>query len=68
MTPMSNERILKSVEKFLAKNDMAPTTFGRKALNDPHFVSDLRDEKRRVWPETAAKLKEFMSSYRREAA
>ncbi len=31
------------VERFLREVDMPPTTFGRRAINDPRFVRDLRN-------------------------
>ena len=34
------------IESFLATSGMSPTVFGRKALNDPNFVFDLRADKR----------------------
>jgi 2,4-dienoyl-CoA reductase-like NADH-dependent reductase (Old Yellow Enzyme family) len=41
---------------------MAAVTFGREAMNDPHFVRDLR-QGRRVWPETDAKVRKFMDGH-----
>ena len=41
---------------------MAPVTFGRKALNDPHLVADIR-KGRRLWPETESKVRAFMAAY-----
>ena len=52
----------KIVDAFLKLNDMAPVTFGRLAMNDPHFVRDLRGG-RRLWPETEAKVRDFMATY-----
>lgn len=31
------------VERFLREVDMPPSTFGRRAINDPRFVGDLRN-------------------------
>ncbi|WP_230189316.1 hypothetical protein [Sphingobium sp. CECT 9361] len=38
---------------------MSEVTFGRKALNDPHFVRDIRNG-RKVWPATEAKVRLFI--------
>lgn len=34
--------LLRDVEKFLRSRNMPATRFGREALRDPRFVSDLR--------------------------
>ncbi|TMM50334.1 hypothetical protein [Qipengyuania marisflavi] len=34
--------LIRSVEKFLRRTDMAATKFGRLAASDPRFVLDLR--------------------------
>ena len=51
-----------TVDAFLALHDMAPVTFGRLAMKDPHFVRDLRAG-RRVWPETEDKVRAFMTNH-----
>lgn len=35
--------LLRRVERYLRRNGMAPTTFGRLAVRDPRFVFDLRN-------------------------
>ena len=35
--------LLRRIEKFLERNAMRPTRFGREAVGDPRFVFDLRD-------------------------
>ena len=52
-----------TIEAFLALHDMAPVTFGRLAVRDPHFVRDIRGG-RRVWPETETKVRSFMANHR----
>lgn len=65
---MSSDTLLSDIERFVEAVDMSPITFGRKAVGDPHFVRDLRgdgDRKpRRVWPETEARVRDFMAEYR----
>ncbi len=34
--------LLQLVEAALRKHDIAPSVFGRRAVNDPHFVFSLR--------------------------
>jgi len=35
--------LLREVEKYLRRNDTAPTRFGREVVGDPRFVFDLRN-------------------------
>lgn len=42
---------------------MAETRFGEMSLNDKPFVGQLRTG-RRLWPETEAKVRHFMATYR----
>lgn len=55
--------LLIDVEAFLARHGVADSALGREALNDWAFVKDIRSG-RRVWPETEAKVRKFMSEYR----
>ncbi len=59
---MLMEKILSDIEAFLATHGIAPTRFGDEALGDRHLVRQLR-EGRRLWPETEAKVRKFMSEY-----
>lgn len=34
--------VLAKIERYLRRTGMSPTTFGRRAANDPRFVFDLR--------------------------
>lgn len=54
--------LLHEIDAFLEKHDMAETTFGFLALGDKPFVKQAR-EGRRSWPETEAKVREFMKQY-----
>lgn len=51
-----------AINAFLAGHRMAAATFGRLALNDPGFITQYR-KGRRVWPETEARIRNFMSGY-----
>ena len=59
--------LLTDIEAFLTTHEMKPTRFGEGALKDRHFVSQLR-KGRRVWPETEAKARRFMATYRPDNA
>ena len=60
--------ILSDIEAFIATHGMAESTFGREALGDWRLISELRGEPgkrpRRLWPETEAKVRTFMATYR----
>lgn len=58
------------VEAFLTTHELADSRFGVEAAGDKNLVRDLRNG-RRLWPETEAKVRRFMATYRpepREAA
>jgi 2,4-dienoyl-CoA reductase-like NADH-dependent reductase (Old Yellow Enzyme family) len=50
------------IDAFLDERAISHVSFGRAAMNDPHFVRDLR-KGRRVWPETEAKVRAFMANH-----
>jgi hypothetical protein len=55
--------LLDDIEAFLEANaDVSPTALGDRALGDRHFVRQLRGG-RRVWPETEAKVRQFMAEH-----
>jgi hypothetical protein len=58
--------LLSEIEAFCARNMLTATSVGSSALNDRPFVGQLR-KGRRVWPETAEKVRAFMASYEAEA-
>jgi hypothetical protein len=60
--------LLSHIERFLAAKNMSPSRFGKEALNDPNFVLDLRRDKRRVWPETEARVMIYIASSGKEKA
>lgn len=61
--------LLQEIEVFLGREDVriTETAFGIETLNDGKFVSELRDG-RRVWPETAERVRAFMRDYNPSAA
>ena len=38
------ETFIAEIESFCTRYGVKPTTFGRKALNNPNFIEDLRKE------------------------
>jgi len=66
---MEKQTILAEIEGFIARHDMAESTFGREALGDWRLIAELRGcenrRPRRLWPETEAKIRDFMASYER---
>lgn len=64
---MSSSTILTDIEAFVTHHHMAESTFGREALGDWRLLNELRGSEkrrpRRLWPETEAKVREFMASY-----
>jgi 2,4-dienoyl-CoA reductase-like NADH-dependent reductase (Old Yellow Enzyme family) len=54
--------LIAAIDAFLKERSLSHVSFGRAAMNDPHFVRDLR-KGRRVWPETEAKVRNFMAEY-----
>jgi len=52
--------LLSEIEAFLLKHGIAATAFGD-GLGDRHLVRQLRAG-RRVWPETAEKIRAHMAS------
>lgn len=57
--------ILSDIQAFCDAHGMKPTRFGELALNDKPFVGQL-ETGRRLWPETEAKVRRFMATYRPE--
>lgn len=55
-------KLLTDIQAFCEAQSIAPSRFGELALNDKAFVSQLRGG-RRVWPETEAKIRNFMAGY-----
>jgi len=56
---MKKSSLLRDIEKFLKATGTAPTAFGRNAMGDSKFVSDLR-RGRRCWPETETRVRKYM--------
>lgn len=61
---MSEKPLLEEIEDFISlhRADLTDTGFGLAAVNDGKFVAQLRGG-RRVWPETAEKVRAFIRDY-----
>lgn len=59
--------IIADIESFCSAVGMAESTFGRLAVNDGKFVRRLRSGGR-MWPETLARIRQFMEQSTKEAA
>jgi len=63
---MGQPNLRAEVERFLNETGMPQSVFGRAALNDGNFVADLR-RGRRMWPENAERVLNFIRSHRRQS-
>lgn len=65
---MEQHPILREISAFISTHEMAESTFGREATGDWKLIRELRGEgrsrPRRLWPETEAKIRHFMLTYR----
>jgi hypothetical protein len=59
--------LIHDIEAFLGRHAMSQSQFGLLALNDKPFVSQIKAG-RRVWPETAARVRAWIAKYEAEKA
>jgi hypothetical protein len=55
------EYLALEVRRFLRKHDIPPTRFGREAVDDPNFPTDLFNG-RIARPKTAAKVRAYIAA------
>ncbi len=55
------QALLRDIERFIATHKMAPSTFGRKAVNDGKLVSRLRSGGS-ITLATAADIQKFLAA------
>jgi hypothetical protein len=67
ITPLVMEKLLHDIRAFCAVHSIPATRLGDLALNDTAFVHKL-EKGRRVWPETEAKVRDWMVQFERERA
>ena len=58
--------LLHEIEAFLEAHGLSHWRFGTAAVNDRHFVEDLRNG-RRCWPETERRVRLFMATFKAAA-
>ena len=58
--------LLSDIEKFAARHGLSEWQFGEMALNDRHFIRQLR-EGRDLRMSTVERVKHFMATYRPKA-
>lgn len=56
------ETLLREIEMFLVATGMSATAFGHRAMNDRHFVHQLRGN-RHCWPKTVKKARDWMDAH-----
>lgn len=61
------ESLLSDIELFMTTHGLTATRFGQLSLGDKHLVRQMRNG-RRLWPETEAKVRQFMLTYRAQEA
>jgi hypothetical protein len=59
------DSLLSEIELFIDAHGLSATRFGELARNDRKLVHQMQ-KGRRLWPETAAKVRAFMATYRSE--
>lgn len=58
--------LLDDIKAFCSTHDLSIWQFGELSMNDKSFVKNL-EEGRRMWPETEAKVRRFMATYKPDA-
>lgn len=58
--------LMRRIELFLRRADMAPTRFGREAVGDPRLISDLKNG-RELRDSTAARIVAWLDAQEKTA-
>lgn len=67
MSEIQHPELLSDIAAFCAKNDVSKAEVGKRALGDPRFVYDL-EKGRGCLPRTVRKVRDWMASYKADAA
>jgi hypothetical protein len=63
--------LLDDINAFIEAHKITERQFGELSVNDKNLVPQLKGEKgprpRRLWPETEARIRRFMATYRPDA-
>lgn len=57
------EELLKEIAAFIEAQGMTESDFGRRALGDPSFVGDVKNNGRCPSLKTAKRVRDFMAEY-----
>lgn len=57
------EELLKDIAAFIEAQGMTESDFGRRALGDPSFVGDVKNNGRCPSLKTAKRVRDFMAEY-----
>lgn len=57
--------LMRRIERFLKRADMAPTRFGRESVGDPRLISDMKNG-RELRDATIARIQAWLDSQERE--
>ena len=57
------DELLAEIDAFLKRTQMPVTVFGLNACNDGKLIPTLK-KGRRVWPETAQKIRAYIKNYK----
>ena len=58
--------LMRRIQLFLERADMAPTRFGREAVGDPRLIGDMRNG-RELRQTTAARIKAWLDEQEKKA-
>ena len=63
---MGRLMLLDDIKAFCGTHELSIWQFGVLSMNDKSFVKNLEDG-RRIWPDTEAKVRRFMATYKPDA-
>jgi len=58
-------RLMRRIEKYMKREDMKPTRFGREAVGDPRLISDIRNG-RELRDSTIARIQAWLDEQERK--
>lgn len=58
--------LLDDIKAFCETHGLSIWQFGERAMNDKSFVKNIENG-RRIWPDTEAKVRRFMATYKPDA-
>ena len=58
-------RLMRRIEKYMKREDMKPTRFGREAVGDPRLISDIKNG-RELRDSTIARIQAWLDEQERK--